>query len=289
MLAARVQAALSCSGRAVCRWLNLSRGILSYQPKPLPEAKQKLELEIVRVSQAHPTLGYKKITRKLVELGYGVNKKQVQRIRREEGLQVPPPKPRQRRRGVSTGLPQQAGHRNHVWAWDFVSDYTERGGKLRMFNLIDEYTRECHSIHADRTIKAEDVLGVLAEAIEQHGMPEYIRSDNGPEFIARALRDWIAAVGAKTAYIMPGSPWENGYCESFNSKLRDELLNGEIFYTLKEARIVIERWRRHYNTIRPHSSLGYRPPAPEALQWPASQPGPASPATPAIAPRPTLN
>ena len=128
-MAAKVQAALSCSGRAVCRWLSLSRGTFSYRPKPLPAGKQKLELEIVRVSQAHPTLGYKKITRKLVELGYCVNKKQVQRIRREEGLQVPPPKPRQRRRGVSTGLPQQAGHRNHVWAWDFVSDYTERGGK----------------------------------------------------------------------------------------------------------------------------------------------------------------
>ena len=125
---------------------------MSYQPKPLPERKQKLEMEIVRVSQVHPTLGYKKITRKLVELGYCVNKKQVQRIRREERLQVPPPKPRQRRRGVSTGLPQQAGHKNHVWAWDFVSDYTERGGRLRTFNLIDVYTRECHCIHADRTI-----------------------------------------------------------------------------------------------------------------------------------------
>ena len=136
MIAAKVQAALSCSGRAVCRWLSISRSTLNYQPKPLPERKLKLELEIVRISQAHPTLGYKKITRKLVELGYGVNKKQVQRIRREEGLQVPPPKPRQRRRGVSTGMPQQAGHQNHVWAWDFVSDYTERGGKLRTFNLL---------------------------------------------------------------------------------------------------------------------------------------------------------
>ena len=150
---------------------------------------------MVRVSQAHPTLGYKKITRKLVELGYCVNKKQVQRIRREEGLQVPPPKPRQRRRGVSTGLPQQAGHRNHVWAWDFVSDDTERGGKLRTFNLIDEYTRECHRIHA----------------IEQHGMPEYIRSDNGPEFIARVIQRWLKENGIKTIYIEPGGPWQNGY------------------------------------------------------------------------------
>ena len=261
MLAARVQAALSCSGRAVCRWLNLSRGILSYQPKPLPEAKQKLELEIVRVSQAHPTLGYKKITRKLVELGYCVNKKQVQRIRREEGLQVPPPKPRQRRRGVSTGLPQQAGHRNHVWAWDFVSDYTERGGKLRMFNLIDEYTRECHSIHADRTIKAEDVLGVLAEAIEQHGMPEYIRSDNGPEFIARVIQRWLKENGIKTIYIEPGCPWQNGYAESFNGRFRRECLNRELIYTLSEGLVVFEDWRRYYNQERPHRSLGLQTPA----------------------------
>ena len=146
---------MACSGRAVCRWLNISRSTFSYQPKPLPEGKRHLELEIVRVSKVHATLGYKKIAQKLREQGYWVNKKQVQQIRREEGLQVPPPRPRQRRRGVSTGLPQQAGRKNHVWAWDFVSDYTERGGRLRTFNLIDEYTRECHCIHADRTIKAD--------------------------------------------------------------------------------------------------------------------------------------
>ena len=121
------------------------------------------------------------------------------------------------------------------------------------------------------------------------GVPKHVRSDNGPEFIAQALRDWLAVVGAKTAYIMPGSPWENGYCESFNSKLRDELLNGEIFYTLKEAKIIIEAWRRHYNTVRPHSSLGYRPPAPGVLLWPAAQPRPASPAKPTVAPRPAIN
>jgi hypothetical protein len=153
MIAAKVQAAMSCSGRAVCRWLNFSRGTFSYRTKSKPEGKQKLELEIVRVSKAHATLGYKKITQKLRELGYSVNKKQVQRIRREEGLQVPPPKPRQRRRGVSTGLPQQAGHRNHVWAWDFVSDYTERGGKLRMFNLILEYKPTDPTFHIPKTVK----------------------------------------------------------------------------------------------------------------------------------------
>ena len=261
MLAARVQAALSCSGRSVCRWLNFSRSTFSYRPKPMAEGKRHLELEIVRVSRAHPTLGYKKITGKLVELGYCVNKKQVQRIRREEGLQVPPPKPRQRRRGVSTGLPQHAGHRNHVWAWDFVSDYTERGGKLRTFNLIDEYTRECHSIHADRTIKAEDVLGVLAEAIEQHGAPGYIRSDNGPEFIAGVIQRWLKENGIQTIYIEPGCPWQNGYAEGFNGRFRDECLNREQLWTLTEARVVVGDYRREYNQERPHSRLGYESPA----------------------------
>ena len=153
-MARRVQAALSCSGRAACRWLGIHRSTLRYRPKPVADKKQKLEAEIVKMSRKHPTLGYKKVARKLQEHGWAVNKKQVQRVRREEGLQVPPPRRRQRRRGRSTGLPQQAAHRNHVWAWDFVSDHTERGGKLRAFNLIDEYTRECHCIHADRAIKA---------------------------------------------------------------------------------------------------------------------------------------
>lgn len=183
---------LSCSGRAVSRWLGTCRGTLRYKPKPLPDKKQLLETEIVRMSREHPTLGYKKITQKLREMGYTINKKQVQRVRREEGLQIPLRRPRRRRQGLSTGLPQKAGHRNHVWAWDFVSDYTQRGGKLRTFNLIDEYIRECHCIHADRTIRAADVLSVLQEAIGEHGAPQYIRSDNGPEFIAKAIQSWLA-------------------------------------------------------------------------------------------------
>ncbi len=146
----------------------------------MPEKKRLLEAEIVKMSKLHPTLGYRKITRKLCEAGWKVSKKVVKRVRCEEGLQVPPPKARLRRQGLSTGLPQKATHKNHVWAWDFVSDYTQRGGKLRVFNLIDEHTRECHCIHADRAIKAEDVLVVLQEAIARNGVPEYIRSDNGP-------------------------------------------------------------------------------------------------------------
>ena len=158
-----------------------------------------------------------------------------------------------------------------------------------MLNLIDEFTRECLTIRVSRKLNSTDVIDVLSDQFILRGVPSHIRSDNGPEFIATAVRDWIAAVGARTAYIEPGSPWENGYCESFNSKLRDELLDGEIFYSLAEAKIVIESWRRHYNTKRPHSSLSYQPPAPEVLQWPASPPGATSPATPSIAPGPVMH
>ena len=154
-----------------------------------------------------------------------------------------------------------------------------------MLNIIDEFTRECLAMRVDRRLNSIDVIDALTDLFILRGVPTHIRSDNGPEFIAKAVRKWIAAVGAQAAYITSGSPWENGYCESFNSKLRDELLNGEIFYTLKEARTVIENWRRHYNEVRPHSALGYKPPAPEAVLWQAAQSGPASPATPALAPR----
>ena len=155
-------------------------------------------------------------------------------------------------------------HRNHVWSYDFMSAYTHDGRTVRFLNLIDEYTRECLAIHVGRRIDSSQVIDVLAEAMIEHGIPEHIRSDNGPEFVAKVLRKWLAATGAKTLYIEPGSPWENGYCESFNSKMRDEFLNGEIFYSLHEVRVLTERWRVYFNTERPHSSLGYRPPAPEA-------------------------
>lgn len=131
--------------------------------------------------------------------------------------------------------------------------------------LIDEHTRQCLALHVTRQIRSNDVIDVLADAMLEHGVPAHLRSDNGPEMVAKNLRRWLAGVGAKTLYIEPGSPWENGYCESFNGKLRDELLNGEIFYTLREAQAVIEQWRRHYNTVRPHSALNYRPPAPKAI------------------------
>ena len=154
---------------------------------------------------------------------------------------------------------------NHVWSYDFVQDRTADGRIYRTLNIIDEYTREALMIRVDRKLNSTDVLDALTDLFILRRPPEYIRSDNGPEFIAQKVRDWITAVGAKTAYIEPGSPWENGYCESFNARFRDELLNRELFYTLKEAKILIEQWRIHYNTITPHSALGYRPPAPESI------------------------
>ena len=157
-----------------------------------------------------------------------------------------------------------------------------------MLNLIDEFTRECLAIRAHRRLRSIDGLDVLSDLFILRGVPDKTRSDNGPVFIANAVREWIAAVGAKTAYIEPGSPWENRYCESFNFKLRDELLNREIFYSLAEAKIIIESWRRQHNSKRPHSSLGYRPPAPEVISWPAAPSGAASPATPTVAPRPAM-
>jgi putative transposase len=158
----------------------------------------------------------------------------------------------------------------HVWAYDFVQDRTHDGRRFRMLAVIDEYTRECLAIVVARRLSSDDVLRALTDLFVERGPPGHIRSDNGPEFVAKSVGSWLGRVGVKTLFIEPGSPWENGYNESFNGKLRDELLNREIFYSLREADVLIERWRRHYNTVRPHSRLGYRPPAPEAvLPWPS--------------------
>jgi transposase InsO family protein len=160
-------------------------------------------------------------------------------------------------------------HKNHVWSYDFVMTRTHDGQPIRMLTVLDEYTRECLAIDVARRLNHQDVLDCLADLFVRKGLPDYIRSDNGSEFTAWAVRDWLKRLGVKTAYIEPGSPWENGYIESFNGKLRDELLNREIFDTLLEARVLTERWRREYNHIRPHSALGYLPPAPEArVPWP---------------------
>ena len=203
----------------------------------------------------------------LQRAGWSVGVDRVLRIWRREGLKVPS-KQRPRRRlwlNDDSCIRLRPERRKHVWSYDFVEAQTHDGRKVRLMTLIDEFTRECLAIRVAMRINSLGVLETMADVMLVRGIPEHIRSDNGPEMTARIVRSWLAGVGAKTIYIEPGSPWENGYCESFNGKLRDELLNGEIFCSLKEARVLIEQWRHHYNTVRPHSSLGYRPPAPQAF------------------------
>jgi putative transposase len=226
---------------------------------------------IMALAAQYGRYGYRRITELLQREGWRVGVDRVQRIWRREGLKVPQ---KQRPRGrlwLNDGscIRLRPERRGHVWSYDFVEAQTHDGRKVRLMTLIDEFTRECLAIRVARRINSLGVIEAMADAMVVHGVPEHIRSDNGPEMTAKVVRRWLAAVGAKTLYIEPGSPWENGYCESFNGKLRDELLNGEIFYSLKEAKVVIEQWRKHYNTVRPHSSLGYRPPAPQA-HMPAS-------------------
>jgi transposase InsO family protein len=202
--------------------------------------------------------GYRRITAMLRSEGWTVNAKRVERIWRREGLKVPQKQPKRGRLWLNDGscIRLRPEHPNHVWSYDFVEGRTHNGRKFRMLNII-EFTRECLAIRIDRKLNSTNVINALSDLFILRGVPGHVRSDNGPEFIAKAVREWIAAVGAKTAFIEPGSPWENGYCESFNSNLRDELLNSEISYSLAEAKVIIEAWRRYYNTERPRSSLGY--------------------------------
>ena len=229
-----------------------------------------LTAAIVALARRFGRYGYRRITDLLQMAGWQVNAKRVQRIWRAEGLKVPAKQPKRGRLWLADGscIRLRPEQRNHVWAYDIVSETTHDGRKLRLLTVIDEYTRECLAIRVQRRMTSHDVLYALSELFLEHGIPEHIRSDNGPEFVAKAVRGWLANLGVKTLFIEPGSPWENGYVESFNGKLRDELLNGELFYTLKEAQILIENWRREYNHLRPHSSLGGRPPAPETIVWP---------------------
>jgi putative transposase len=223
---------------------------------------------IVALASEYGRYGYRRITVKLREAGWPVGTDRVQRIWRREGLKVPQ---KQRPRGrlwLNDGscVRLRPKRCNHVWSYDFVSAMTHDGRTLRLLVLIDEYTRECLAIRVARRLGSNEVIETLADVMVWRGIPEHLRSDNGPEFVAKELRKWLGQVGTGTLYIEPGSPWENGYCESFNGKLRDECLNGEIFYSLKEAQVVIEQWRVEYNTRRPHSALGYRPPAPAACE-----------------------
>ena len=277
------------SGRRAACWGSIARPKEKRRRGRADDAA--LTADIVALATQYGRYGYRRITALLQAAGWAVNARRVERIWRLEGLKVPQTQPKKGRLWLNDGscVRLRPERPNHVWSYDFVEDRTHNGRKFRMLNVIDEFTRECLAIRIDRRLKSTDVIDVLSDLFILRGVPGHVRSDNGPEFIAKAVREWIAAVGARTAFIEPGSPWENGYCESFNSKLRDELLNGELFYSLAEAKIVIEGWRQHYNTRRPHSSLGYKPPAPAAVIWPATSPEPASPATPAVALRPTMH
>ena len=264
---AQARAKYGISERWACRLLHQWRGTQRYAPLRRVD-EDALTTAIIALATKYGRYGYRRVTALLNQAGWPVGKDRVQRIWRREGLKVPQ-KPRPRGRLWLTDgscVRLRPMHAKHVWSYDFVAAQTHDGRKLKILTLIDEYTRECLALRVERRLGSEEVIETLAAVMTTQGIPAHLRSDNGSEFIAKELRKWLGGVGAAPLYIEPGSPWENGYCESFNGKLRDECLNGEIFYSLREAQIVIEQWRIEYNTRRPHSALGYRPPAPETLQ-----------------------
>ena len=229
--------------------------------------ESRLVDDITQLATQYGRYGYRRITAILNnDKGWQVNHKRVERIWRQEGLKVPKKQPKRKRLWLNDGscIRLRPEHKDHVWSYDFVIDRTSDGRPFKMLTILDEYTRKCLVILVERRITSEDVINQLYTLFLVRGVPEHIRSDNGPEFTAKAIRRWLAQVGVKTLFIEPGSPWENGYIESFNGKLRDELLNREIFTTLTEAKVLIAGWRKEYNQVRPHSAKNYKPPAPEA-------------------------
>jgi transposase InsO family protein len=232
-----------------------------------PSDEEQLTDDIIALATQYGRYGYRRITALLREKGWRVNHKRVERIWRKEGLKVPQKQPRRKRLWLNDGscIRLRPRYKDHVWSYDFMIDRTANGRAFKILNIIEEYTRECLAVVVRRKITSREVIDKLFELFVLRGIPEHIRSDNGPEFTAKAVRKWLGKIGVKTAYIEPGSPWENGYIESFNGKMRDELLNREIFTTMVEAEVLIKQWQQEYNHIRPHSSLGYRPPAPEAI------------------------
>ena len=257
---------LGVSERRACAVLGHPRSSQRYELR-VADDEETLTADIIRLAGQYGRYGYRRITAMLRIEGWHVNHKRVERIWRREGLKVPEKQPKRSRLWLNDGscIRLRPCWQNHVWSYDFVQARTHDGRVFRMLTVIDEYSRRCLAILVARRLRSDDVLYLLTDLFAQRGAPDHIRSDNGSEFTAKAVRAWLARIGVTTLFIAPGSPWENGYNESFNGKLRDELLNGEIFYDLREARVLIERWRHHYNTIRPHSALGYRPPAPETV------------------------
>ena len=254
------------SERRACRVLGQHRSTQRRRPRGRAD-EDRLVADMIELARQYGRYGYRRIAALLRDAGWHVNDKRVERLWKREGLKVPMKQPKKSRLWLNDGscVRLQPEYRDHIWSYDFVHHRTDDGRAFRTLNILDEFSRECLAIRVNRKLNSTSVIDVLMDLFILRGVPSFIRSDNGPEFVAEAVQKWIKAVGAKTAYIVPGSPWENGYCESFNARFRDELLNGEIFYTLKEAQIIIEKWRVHYNTVRPHSSLGYKPPAPKSI------------------------
>jgi len=261
-----VRQILNVSERRACLVLGQHRSTQRKVPRGRAD-EERLRQDIITLSETYGRYGYRMVTGLLNNAGWHVNHKRVERIWRSEGLKVPRKHKKRGRLWLNDGscVRLRPKRPNHVWSYDFVHERTHDGRAFRTLNIIDEFSKEALMIRVNRKLNSTDVVDALTDLFILRGPPAYIRSDNGPEFVAEKVRKWITTVGAKTAFIEPGSPWENGYCESFNSRFRDELLNGEIFYTLKEAQIIIEKWRIHYNTVRPHSSLGYKPPAPKSI------------------------
>jgi transposase InsO family protein len=258
---------LKVSERRACRVLALSRATHRYSVN-VGSDEERLRSDIIRLALRYGRYGYRRITALLNNYeGWKVNQKRVYRIWRQEGLKVPQKQPKRGRLWLNNGscIRLKPEFKDHVWSYDFVESRTTDGRKFRVLNIIDEYTRECLACLVGRSLKNDDVIGILFELFILRAIPMNIRSDNGSEFTAKAVIKWLNETGVKTLFIEPGSPWENGYIESFNGKMRDELLNGELFTTIDEAKYLLEKWRVESNSFRPHSSLGYMPPAPEAV------------------------
>ena len=264
--------ALDISERRACLVVGQPRSTQRYD-KQIPADEDLLRQRIIELASEYGRYGYRRITALLRNEGWLVNHKRVQRIWREEGLKVPQ---KQRKRGrlwLNDGsiVRLKPLFPKHVWSYDFMEDRTHNGVKFRILNVMDEFTRECLAVKVARSLTSHNVIEVLTKLFIVRGVSVHIRSDNGPEFIAKRVRDWLERLQVRPLFIEPGSPWENGYIESFNGKMRDELLSLEIFYSLKEAQVLIEMWRKHYNTIRPHSALRYRPPVPASILVQPSQ------------------
>ena len=255
------------SQRRACKVLEHARSTQRYHRKT-SDYESRLAHRVTDLAKDFGRYGYRRITTLLRREGWQVNHKRIKRIWKLERLKVPSRQPKRKRLWLNDGscVRHRPSYSNHVWSYDFVMSRTHDGRAIRLLTIIDEFTRECLAIGVGRRIRSDDVLFILTELFMKGRTPDYIRSDNGSELTAKAAREWLSRMGVITLFIEPGSPWENGYIESFNGKLRDELLNGEIFETLLEAKVLIEQWRWEYNTFRPHSSLGYLPPAPVTIE-----------------------